>query len=61
MTVEIGRGCTACGACLLTCGPRALSAGPRRPLVDDSRCTDCLACVEVCPADAVVPLAGVQR
>ena len=28
---------------------------PRKPVVLDDRCTDCLACLEVCPVDAIVP------
>jgi len=31
----------------------ALSQAPLRPDVTAARCTDCLACVEVCPADAI--------
>ena len=54
MTVRIAGGCTACGACLITCPTGALTAAAFRPAVDDRRCTDCLACVEVCPADAIV-------
>jgi ferredoxin len=53
VTVRVGPGCTACGACLITCPTRALSPAPRRPAVDAGRCTDCLACVEVCPTDAI--------
>jgi ferredoxin len=51
--VRVTAGCTACGACLVTCPERALSAAPHRPIVDPGRCTDCLACVEVCPTDAI--------
>ncbi|HEY3810230.1 MAG TPA: 4Fe-4S binding protein [Acidimicrobiales bacterium] len=53
MTVRIGAGCTACGACLTTCPTGALAPAPGRPAVDDERCTDCLACVEVCPVDVI--------
>ena len=45
--------CTGCGACLLTCPPRALVAAPGRPDVVDDRCTGCLECVEICPRDAI--------
>jgi Fe-S-cluster-containing hydrogenase component 2 len=37
----------------MTCPERALLPAPRRPGVISDRCTDCLACVEVCPADAI--------
>ena len=62
MTGQVGRAvmvvldaarCTACGACLVTCPPRALVAAPRRPDVLPGRCTGCLACIEVCPRDAI--------
>lgn len=52
-TVTVGDGCTACGACLATCGPRALLPAPRRPVVAAERCTGCLDCVEICPAGAI--------
>ncbi|MDQ3980745.1 MAG: 4Fe-4S binding protein [Actinomycetota bacterium] len=45
--------CTGCGACLVTCPPRALLAAPGRPDVVATRCTGCLACIEVCPRDAI--------
>jgi len=46
-------GCTACGACLLTCPEHAFVVGvPLR--VDADRCTGCGECVEVCPADALL-------
>ena len=54
MTIRLSDGCTACGACLITCPTGALTAAPFRPAVNAGRCTDCLACVEVCPADAIV-------
>lgn len=53
VTIEIGPGCTACGACVATCGPKALSVAPKRPDVDQAACTACGACIEVCPANAV--------
>src|SRR5439155_11519185 len=41
-----------------TCPEHALTPARHRPAVDDRRCTDCLACLEVCPVDAIVPLDG---
>jgi ferredoxin len=58
VTVRIAAGCTACGACVVTCPTGALTPAPLRPAVDDVRCTDCLACLEVCPADAIVVVAA---
>jgi len=52
-TVTVDEGCTACGACLVTCPERALLAAPKRPATIDSRCTGCLACIEICPRDAL--------
>jgi Pyruvate/2-oxoacid:ferredoxin oxidoreductase delta subunit len=52
-TVTIGPGCTACGACLITCPTGALGPAPGRPALVAERCTGCLACLEVCPADAI--------
>jgi Fe-S-cluster-containing hydrogenase component 2 len=36
-----------------TCPTGALTPAVRRPFVEDDTCTDCLACIEVCPADAL--------
>jgi len=52
-TVTVDEGCTACGACLVTCPERALLVAPKRPATIDSRCTGCLACIEICPRDAL--------
>lgn len=52
-SVVVDDRCTACGACVVTCGPGALLRAPRRPFVVASRCTGCLACIEVCPRDAI--------
>ena len=53
MSVAVGTGCTACGACLHTCPSHALLPAARRPVVEHDRCTVCLACVEICPAGAI--------
>ncbi|MDA8038459.1 MAG: 4Fe-4S binding protein [Actinomycetota bacterium] len=49
-------GCTACGACLLTCPVRALLPAPLRPVVVDRRCTACGECVEICPRGVLLIL-----
>ena len=51
--VAVDDRCTACGACLVTCPERALTAAPRRPAPAAGRCTGCLACIEICPRDAI--------
>ncbi|MEM9134987.1 MAG: 4Fe-4S binding protein [Actinomycetota bacterium] len=53
-TVRIDDRCTACGNCIITCGPRALRRAPRKPLVVDDACTACGECIEVCPVDAII-------
>jgi TPP-dependent indolepyruvate ferredoxin oxidoreductase alpha subunit len=52
-TVVIDHGCTACGACLITCPTRSLVARPRRPFVIDDRCISCGECIEICPRGAI--------
>jgi electron transport complex protein RnfB len=39
--------------CLITCPAGALRPAARKPLVVDARCTDCLACIEICPTNAI--------
>ena len=51
--VAVDDGCTACGACLITCPERALLAAPKRPATVDQLCSGCLACIEICPRDAI--------
>lgn len=46
-------GCQGCGACLITCPERALTAAPGGPTVAAGRCTGCGECIEVCPVDAI--------
>ncbi|GIU84013.1 MAG: hypothetical protein KatS3mg008_0788 [Acidimicrobiales bacterium] len=55
IVVEVGRACTACGACLLTCPRRALIRAPSRPEVNPVACDGCMECLEVCPTDAIRP------
>jgi Fe-S-cluster-containing hydrogenase component 2 len=42
----------------MTCPEGALRPAPKRPAVVDERCTRCLACIEVCPVDAIAEVAG---
>lgn len=55
-TVRIDDRCTACGNCIITCGPRALRPAPGRPAVIDDSCTVCGECIEVCPVDAITEI-----
>ena len=38
---------------MATCPRKAIVAAPGRLAVDARLCDDCLACVEVCPTDAI--------
>ncbi len=43
-----------CVACRFACTPQAIRADVRsRPLIDESVCTGCGACVSVCPEGAI--------
>lgn len=56
-TVIIGA-CQGCGACVLTCPERALTAAAGAPRLLAGRCTGCGECIEVCPVDAIADGAG---
>jgi len=45
--------------CIATCPERALRPGVKRPVAEADVCTACLACVEVCPVDAITITAAV--
>ncbi len=53
VAIRIDGHCTGCGMCIATCPERALWPGAKRPLANAHVCTVCLACVEVCPVDAI--------
>lgn len=45
--------CVACGQCIASCPPGALTAGPDgRPRLDLARCIRCWCCAELCPVGA---------
>ncbi|HLN63613.1 MAG TPA: 4Fe-4S binding protein [Symbiobacteriaceae bacterium] len=60
MAVRITDACITCGACLWECPTEAITAGSRRPEVDEKSCTECFGffgesqCMVVCPAAAIV-------
>jgi ferredoxin len=59
MSVAIVESCISCGACEWECPNEAISPGAPRPVVDESRCTECYGsfiesqCVVVCPVGAI--------
>ncbi len=61
MALHITDECIACGACVAECPNDAISEGDPIYVIDPERCTECVGffeqpqCVEVCPADAIVP------
>ena len=61
MALMINEECIACGACMEECPNEAISEGDPMYVIDPNLCTECVGfydepqCVNVCPADAIVP------
>lgn len=61
MAYKITEECLSCGACEAECRNGAISEGKETYVIDTDKCTECVGvsksplCLEVCPADAVVP------
>lgn len=55
MPHKISDECIACGACEPQCEPGAISEAGETYEIDPEKCTDCAACVEVCPVNAISP------
>jgi NAD-dependent dihydropyrimidine dehydrogenase PreA subunit len=53
MVPVVTAGCLGCGACLLTCPEHALRPLGGTLVVIGELCTECLECIEICPADAI--------
>lgn len=53
LTVDVGRECTGCGACLEVCHVGALCASNGRMRIDRHHCKGCGRCVTACPAGAI--------
>ena len=62
--VDVGAGCTACGACAVACpaGALTLDEDARASVLrfDARRCTGCGLCVTACPEDVVTVVRGVD-
>ena len=61
MALLINDDCTACDACKPVCPNEAIAAGSPIYVIDPEKCTECVGahdepqCIEVCPADCIVP------
>jgi ferredoxin len=61
MALLINDDCTACDACKPECPNEAISEGSPIYVIDPAKCTECVGahdepqCVDVCPADCIVP------
>jgi len=61
MALLINDDCTACDACKPACPNEAISAGSPIYVIDALNCTECVGahdepqCMDVCPADCIVP------
>jgi ferredoxin len=61
MALLINDDCTACDACVPVCPNEAITAGSPIYVIDAAKCTECVGahddpqCIDVCPADCIVP------
>ncbi len=61
MALMINEDCTACDACVEPCPNQAITAESPIYVIDPAKCTECVGahddpqCVDVCPADCIVP------
>ena len=61
MALMIDDNCTACDACPSVCPNEAITAGSPIYVIDALKCTECVGahdepqCIDVCPADCIVP------
>ena len=64
MALQITEDCINCDVCILECPNESISAGDPVFVIDAAKCTECVGffdepqCVEVCPVDAILPLAA---
>jgi ferredoxin len=52
----ITKSCTKCGICLPECPTNSIIIGKEYYLIDADTCADHVACVKVCPLNAIVPI-----
>jgi ferredoxin len=61
MALLINDDCTSCDACKPACPNEAIAEGSPIYVIDAAKCTECVGahdtpqCVDVCPADCIVP------
>ncbi len=51
--LSVGKGCTACGACIEQCAAGAIAIRGERAVIDEHRCLHCAACIAVCDQKAI--------
>lgn len=61
MALLINDDCTSCDACPDKCPNKAISVEDGKYIIDPEKCTECVGafdepqCMDVCPADCIVP------
>lgn len=61
MALMITSDCINCDVCVPECPNEAISQGDETYVIDPAKCTECVGhfdesqCVEVCPADCIIP------
>jgi ferredoxin len=53
MPYQISKACTKCGACLPECPSGSIVEGKTQFYIDADTCAEHLACVNVCPVNAI--------
>ena len=64
MALQINEECISCDVCVAGCPNEAITEGDPSFVIDPAKCTECKGhydtpqCQDVCPVDAIVPLAA---